>query len=84
VEIFITRGVDVNSTAAAGDFYFYPLYTPLHFAAINGSKEIVELLIEKGALIDARSDDGETPLLLAGYYGYKDYSRLINLKRSRY
>ena len=36
--------------------------TPLHLAAYGGRKEIVELLIDKGADVNAKSDDGRTPL----------------------
>jgi len=36
--------------------------TPLHNAAANGHKEIVELLIAKGVDVNARDNDGYTPL----------------------
>ena len=35
--------------------------TPLHYAAANGHKEIAELLITKGANVNAKDDDGGTP-----------------------
>ena len=35
---------------------------PLHHAALRVHKEIVELLIDKGANVNARNEDGETPL----------------------
>jgi ankyrin repeat protein len=37
-------------------------WTPLHFAAVNGHKEIVELLIAKSANVNAKNGSGETPL----------------------
>jgi ankyrin repeat protein len=37
-------------------------WTPLHFAAVNGHKEIVELLIAKSANVNAKNSSGETPL----------------------
>ncbi|MDP6307249.1 MAG: ankyrin repeat domain-containing protein, partial [Verrucomicrobiota bacterium] len=36
--------------------------TTLHFAALNGRKVIVELLIAKGAGVNAKDEDGQTPL----------------------
>ena len=36
--------------------------TPLHYAAGYGHKEIAELLIDKGADVDAKADNGITPL----------------------
>ena len=36
--------------------------TPLHFAAFRGRKEVAELLINEGADVNAKSDEGKTPL----------------------
>ena len=36
--------------------------TPLHDAAYGGQKEIVELLIAEGADVNAKKEDGYTPL----------------------
>ena len=40
-------------------------WTPLHKAAYEGYREIVELLIAKGADVNAKMEDGDTPLDLA-------------------
>jgi len=37
-------------------------WTPLHWAAIDGHKEVAELLIAKGADVNAKSGSGDTPL----------------------
>ena len=45
-------------------------YTPLHFAAIGGHDTIVELLLSKGACVDAQTDSGLTPLHFANRGGH--------------
>lgn len=39
--------------------------TPLHFAALSGSAEMAQLLISKGAAVNAPDVDGNTPLHLS-------------------
>jgi ankyrin repeat protein len=42
--------------------------TPLHLAAAQGHKDVVKLLVEMGANIDAKTPEGETPADLAEKY----------------
>ena len=62
VKYHLAAGVDVNSNGYRG-------FTPLHYAARNGHKEIVELLIAKGADVNVKivsgPSIGNTPLYLA-------------------
>jgi ankyrin repeat protein len=51
--LLIEAGADVNATQRHG-------YTPLHAAAENGDIELIDLLLDRGARIDARTDDGRT------------------------
>jgi len=62
VEYFLSKGVDIN---AKGNSMYGSDATALHCAAANASKEIVKLLIEKGAIVNARAKNGETPLFMA-------------------
>lgn len=40
--------------------------TPLHWAVVEGRKEAVQLLIAKGADVNAQDERGRTPLHYAG------------------
>jgi ankyrin repeat protein len=55
----VKRGADVNKTG----------WAPLHYAASGGHLEIMNLLLENHAYIDAESPNGTTPLMMAAQYG---------------
>ena len=55
VKQHLTAGTNVNERDDYG-------WTPLHPAAVFGHKEIAELLIAKGANVNAKANDGRTPL----------------------
>lgn len=59
VRQLIARDADVNK----------PGWAPLHYAAAGGHLEIMELLLEHHAFIDAESPNGTTPLMMAAQYG---------------
>lgn len=46
-----------------------PGWAPLHYAASGPSSEIVDLLLERGAAVDAGSPNATTPLMMAARYG---------------
>ena len=56
VKQHLADGADVNVKDEARGL------TPLHFATQNGQKEIVELLIADGANVNAKMNNGMTPL----------------------
>lgn len=58
VQLFLDKGADVKVADDAGN-------TPLHIAALHGSKALVALLLDKGAEANARNGAGATPLGLA-------------------
>ena len=51
----MAAGTDVNTKSDTD-------WTPLHNAAGEGNKEIVERLIDKGADVNPKTNDGYTPL----------------------
>jgi ankyrin repeat protein len=58
VELCLAHGADVNAATTAGE-------TALHAAAARGSDEIISLLVQRGAKLDARDKSGRTPLDVA-------------------
>jgi ankyrin repeat protein len=51
----------------------------LHDAVKNGEQNQVELLLAKGAYIDAKNSDADTPLLWATKNGHKEMTELLLL-----
>lgn len=58
-EQLLARGAAVNKRG----------WTPLHYAATGPAPTIVQLLIDKGARIEAPSPNRSTPLMMAAGYG---------------
>jgi ankyrin repeat protein len=47
------------------------------FAAMNGHLDIVRMLLEKGAKVDAINYSGENALMLASSNGHRDVEELL-------
>lgn len=60
VEALLAREVEVNR----------PGWTALHYAAAVGNNEIVQLLLDKSAYIDAESPNKTTPIMMAAMSGH--------------
>jgi len=54
-----------------------PGWTPLHYAATAGHLQIMNLLLEHHAYIDAASPNGSTPLMMAAMYGTPSAVKLL-------
>lgn len=66
-ERLLQRGAKVNQAG----------WTPLHYAASGPNPRIVELLLGRGAVLDTRSPNGSTPLMMAARYGSEDAVRML-------
>lgn len=70
VQALLARDADVNKTG----------WTPLHYAATGSQPqqpEIIALLLEHHAFIDAESPNGTTPLMMAAHYGTRESVQLL-------
>lgn len=63
----IARDAAVNKTG----------WTPLHYAATKGQIEVMRLLLEEHAFIDAESPNRTTPLMMAARYGSLEAVKLL-------
>lgn len=63
----IARDADVNK----------PGWTPLHYAATSGHLDVMRMLLDNHAYIDAASPNGSTPLMMAAMYGTTDAVKLL-------
>ena len=63
----IDKGADVNQKG----------WTPLHYAATKGHIEMMRLLMEHHAYLDAESPNGTTPLMMAAHYGTPMATKLL-------
>lgn len=60
VKTLLDKGAAVNQ----------PGWTALHYAAAVGNNDIVQLLLDKSAYIDAESPNGTTPMMMAARSGH--------------
>lgn len=63
----LARGAPVNQAG----------WSPLHYAATGPEPKIVQLLLERGAIVDAESPNRSTPLMMAARYGKEDSVKLL-------
>lgn len=63
----IDKGADVNK----------PGWAPLHYAATSGNVQLIKILLENHAYIDAESPNKTTPLMMAAHYGTPGAVKLL-------
>ncbi len=57
--------------------HFFWEATPLHYAVHEGHKEVVELLIANGAVVNAKDHEEWTPLHFAAIKGLEEIAELL-------
>ncbi|MGV8121609.1 MAG: ankyrin repeat domain-containing protein [Candidatus Xenobiia bacterium LiM19] len=71
IKLLVAAGSKLNIQDDASGF------TPLHCAAINGKKEVVELLISRDADLNLKDRNGRTPLKAAAERGHIEIVELL-------
>ncbi len=66
-KMLIKRDADIN----------HPGWTALHYAATGGHTDVIQLLLDESAYIDAESPNGTTPLMMAARYGNEKAVQLL-------
>lgn len=72
VRRLVERGAAVNQSG----------WNALHYAASGPSPEVAAWLLERGALLEARSPNGTTALMMAAGYGNEQTADLLLTKRA--
>ena len=74
---FLAKNGENENEVSIGDTVLHIGYTMLHIAAMGGYTETASFLIEKGAIIDSESTNGDTPLYVAAKRGYTETARFL-------
>jgi ankyrin repeat protein len=73
--MFLERGAVIGARNKDGR-------TPLHWAAQNGEKKVVQLFLEHGADVNARNESGKTLSELASGNGHYEIKELLCMSPS--
>ncbi len=71
VKKLLNEGADVNATNNDND------WTALIGAALEGHSEITKVLLDNGANVNDKDEDGITALMRAAYKGYSEVTKVL-------
>ena len=74
VQALLLKGADINGLAV---YKFKKDYTPLIFAALNGYDQVVSELIQKGANVELKTQDGFNAMLWAAKNNHENVVKVI-------
>jgi ankyrin repeat protein len=77
LEVRTSRDESALMLASLKGYLDKPGWTPLHYAATGGHLDVIRLLVEHHAYVDASSPNGSTPLMMAAMYGTIDAVKLL-------
>lgn len=67
----------LNLLLARGARISQPGWSAIHYAATGPEPQVVTLLIDRGADVNAMSPNGTTPLMMAAQYGAEDSVKIL-------
>lgn len=79
INLLIDRGIDINKKKASNDFYGI-VKRPIDVARNNGSREIILLLLDRGAEVDISGTDGLSLIKEAVFRGDMSLAKSLILR----
>jgi ankyrin repeat protein len=78
--LLLSEGADIDEPNTTS---YYGGYTPLFWAVEDNNEALVKFLIDHGANVNARANNGKTPLDIANGAGFESIVKLLKLKGAK-